>query len=75
MVENFVEYMSDVLVQKPLYDRSRERIEETAEIDVARLKTAAETVPGDVIQGAKSGEALKSRSLPGDWERLPLMRG
>ena len=66
MVERFVHYMSDVLTQKPLHDRSGERIEETAGIGVARLKAAAENVSGDVIQGAKSGEALKSRSLPGD---------
>ena len=58
-----------------LYDRSGERIEETAEIGVARLKAAAENMPGDIVQGAKSGEALKSRSLPGDWKGLPLMLG
>jgi hypothetical protein len=67
--------MSDVLIHKTIHDRSGERIEAAKEVDVDGLKDAAENIPGEVVQGAKSGEALKSRCLPGNWKGLPLICG
>lgn len=71
----FVAYAMDKLREKTHNHRRADAIGELREMDYAKTREAAMSVPKDVVQGSKSGVPSSRRALLGDGKGFPMMGG
>lgn len=72
----FAKRMSDALKGKRRHHHTTDDpVGEVKEVQVAKLREAAQALSDEVVQGSKSGQPPSRRRLPGELMGMPSMRG